>query len=104
MVCLAVAIGTVTVRPHSAPLLPSLIVSVVQLPSHGKLSGQAPKLSYTPDSGFVGTDALIFAASDGTASSVKATVTITVTGKASSIAKTVRKVAKKTVKKTTKKR
>ena len=77
---------------------------LVQLPAHGKLSGQAPNLSYTPDSGFLGTDALIFTATDGTASSAQATVTISVTGKAASIAKTARKVVKKTVKKTVKKR
>ena len=82
----------------------ALTFVVTQFPAHGKLSGQAPNLSYTPDRGFVGIDALIFTASDGTASSAQATVTITVTGKAASIAKTIRKVAKKTVKKTTKKR
>ena len=82
----------------------ALTYVLVQLPSHGKLSGQAPALSYTPDSGFLGTDALIFTAGDASASSGQATVTINVTGKAASIAKTVRKVVKKTVKKTVKKR
>ena len=80
----------------------ALTYVVVQFPARGKLSGQAPNLSYTPDSGFLGTDALIFTATDGAASSAQATVTITVTGKATSIAKTVRKVVKKTVKKTVK--
>ena len=85
----------------------ALTFVLVQLPAHGKLSGQAPNLSYTPDGGFLGTDALIFTATDGTASSAQATVTITVTGKAASSAKTVRKVVKKVAKKvvkTTKKR
>ena len=88
----------------SDPDANALTFVLVQLPAHGKLSGQAPNLSYTPDGGFLGTDALIFSATDGAASSAQATVTITVTGKAASTAKTVRKVIKKTVKKTTKKR
>ena len=82
----------------------ALTFVVVQFPVHGKLSGQAPNLSYTPDRGFVGTDALIFTASDGTASSAQATVTITVTGKAVSIARTVSRAVRRTVKKTTKTR
>ena len=53
---------------------------LVQLPSHGKLSGRAPALSYTPDGGFLGTDALVFTASDGKDTSGQATVTVTVTG------------------------
>ena len=103
---LIVATGAVTplVLPATDPDGNALTFVVVQFPAHGKLSGQAPNLSYTPDSKFLGTDALVFTATDGTATSAQATVTITVTGKAVSGAKTVRKVVKKTVKKTTKKR
>ena len=97
-------VATPLVLKASDPDGNALTYVLVQLPSHGKLPGQAPALSYTPDSGFLGTDALIFTAGDASASSGQATVTITVTGKAASIAKTVRKVVKKTVKKTVKKR
>ena len=89
----------------SDPDANALTFVLVQLPSHGKLSGQAPNLSYTPDSGFLGTDALIFTATDSTASSGQATVAITVTGatvsKAEVAKKTVRKVVRKAVKKPT---
>jgi hypothetical protein len=53
---------------------------VTRLPTSGRLTGQVPKLVYSPDPGFIGTDAMSFTASDGTASSASATVTITVTG------------------------
>ena len=48
-------------------------------PQHGAVSGTAPHLTYTPSAGYVGTDALSFAVTDGSAS-VPATMTITVTG------------------------
>ena len=54
--------------------------ALAQLPAHGKLTGQAPNLAYTPDSGFVGLDAFSFTASDGKDSSPQATVMVTVTG------------------------
>ena len=103
---LIAATGAITPLVLSAidPDANALTYVLVQFPAHGKLSGQAPILSYSPDRGFLGTDALIFTATDGTASSAQATVTITITGKAVSGAKSVRKVVKKTVKKTTKKR
>ena len=89
----------------SDPDANALTFVLVQLPAHGKLSGQAPNLSYTPDGGFLGSDALIFTATDGTASSGQATVAITVTGATVSNAKvakkTVRKVVRKAVKKPT---
>jgi hypothetical protein len=53
--------------------------SVTQQPTHGTLSGQAPRLFYRPDIGFSGTDALAFTASYGAETSAEATITITVT-------------------------
>jgi hypothetical protein len=47
-------------------------------PQHGVLSGSAPQLTYTPASGFSGTDLFTFTVSDGSANAT-ATVTITVT-------------------------
>jgi hypothetical protein len=47
-------------------------------PQHGVLSGSAPQLTYTPASGFSGTDLFSFTVSDGS-SIATATVTITVT-------------------------
>ena len=48
-------------------------------PAHGTLSGTAPALTYTPASGFAGTDTFTFTASDGQFSST-ATVAVQVTG------------------------
>lgn len=57
----------------------SLSYSVVKGPSHGKLSGTAPKLKYTPKANFNGSDSFTFKVSDGTTGSATATVSITVT-------------------------
>ncbi|MCU1358374.1 MAG: family of calcium-binding protein [Acidimicrobiales bacterium] len=46
-------------------------------PAHGTLTGTPPSLTYTPATGYVGTDAFTFTASDGLLSDV-GTVTITV--------------------------
>ena len=62
--------------PEGSPLL----FVFGQLPGHGKLTGQAPNLGYTPDQGFLGLDAFTFTANDGADSSAQTTVTITVTG------------------------
>ena len=43
-----------------------LIYTIVSLPSNGKLSGAAPKLTYIPKSNFYGTDTFTFRANDGT--------------------------------------
>ncbi len=67
----------------------ALTFVLAQLPTHGKLSGQAPKLSYTADAGYLGTDALVFTASDGKDSSGQATVTFTVTGSNAPLHKTI---------------
>jgi len=50
----------------------------LSLPAHGGLSGNAPNLTYTPDSGFTGADSFTFQASDGQSTSNLATVSITV--------------------------
>ncbi len=43
-----------------------LSFNLVESPTHGSLSGSAPLLTYTPSSGYVGTDSLSFSVSDGT--------------------------------------
>jgi sugar lactone lactonase YvrE len=55
----------------------TLTYSVVANPAHGTLSGTAPNLSYTPTSGYAGTDSFTFKANNGTDSNV-ATVSIAV--------------------------
>ena len=72
----------------------SLSFSLAQLPVHGKLGGQAPNLTYTPDAGFVGLDAFTFTASDGKDTSAAATAMVTVTGSTSKATVKVAKVAK----------
>ncbi len=57
-----------------------LTYSVVTGPTHGTLSGIAPNLTYTPNSGYSGSDAFTFKANDGTADSNVATISITVHG------------------------
>ena len=52
--------------------------SLVDLPSHGTLSGAAPNLTYTPANGYLGSDRITFKASDGTLDSAVATVNINV--------------------------
>jgi hypothetical protein len=56
-----------------------LTYNVVTGPSHGKLSGTAPNLTYTPSENFNGSDNFTFNVNDGTVDSVSATVSITVT-------------------------
>jgi hypothetical protein len=56
----------------------SLSYIIVSQPSHGILSGTTPNLSYTPNSGFSGTDSFTFKASDGKLDSNIAMVSITV--------------------------
>ncbi len=48
-------------------------------PSHGDLSGTAPNITYTPDTGYSGVDSFTFVVNDGKVDSNTATVTITVT-------------------------
>lgn len=63
--------------PDSDPLT----FSVLTVPSHGTLSGAAPNVTYTPSSGFHGTDSFTFKANDGLLDSAAATVSLTVTDK-----------------------
>ena len=53
---------------------------VTQFPSHGKLTGIAPDLQYTPNPDFFGTDRFKFIASDTTSSSQEMPITILVIG------------------------
>jgi hypothetical protein len=57
----------------------TLTYNVVTDPSHGRLSGMAPKLTYTPESNFNGTDSFTFTINDGKADSIPTTVIIVVT-------------------------
>jgi len=56
----------------------SLSYRVVKGPSHGKLSGKGPKLRYSPNANFNGSDSFTFKVSDKTTDSAAATVSITV--------------------------
>jgi hypothetical protein len=62
----------------------SLTFSIVGSPAQGSLSGNAPNLTYIPNSSATGTDSLSFRASDGKANSNTATVSITITPPANS--------------------
>jgi hypothetical protein len=55
-----------------------LTFAVTGGPSNGALSGTAPNLTYTPNSGYSGSDSFTFVANDGTSDSAPATVSITV--------------------------
>jgi hypothetical protein len=52
------------------------------MPDNGTLTGTAPQLYYTPDTGYSGSDSFTFQVTDGTADSSEATVSITVTASA----------------------
>jgi hypothetical protein len=56
----------------------ALTYSVVAQPSEGDLTGSPPNVTYTPGSGFTGTDSFTWKASDGVDESNVATVTIEV--------------------------
>lgn len=62
-----------------------LSYSVVSGPAHGSLSGTAPNLTYTPTSGYTGSDSFIFQANDGLANSNQGTVSITVAAQPPSV-------------------
>lgn len=55
-----------------------LIFEIARPPEHGKLSGQPPNVTYTPDRGFLGTDAFTFRVTDGESESAPANVTLDV--------------------------
>lgn len=54
--------------------------TIVEPPAHGVLTGLAPNLIYTPDTGYVGADSFTFRASDGQGAEGVGVVTITVGG------------------------
>jgi len=54
--------------------------TIVEPPAHGVLTGLAPNLIYTPDTGYVGADSFTFRASDGQGAESVGVVTITVGG------------------------
>lgn len=56
----------------------ALTYKITQAPRFGTLSGTIPNLSYTPNPGFAGTEAITFVANDGRVDSAPATVTITI--------------------------
>jgi len=56
----------------------SLTFSITSDPLHGSLSGTAPELLYTPQTGFVGSDVFSFRVWDGELYSQDANVLITV--------------------------
>jgi chitodextrinase len=56
----------------------ALTYTVVANPSRGSLSGTAPNLTYTPDTGFFGIDNFTFKVNDGGLDSTTATITINV--------------------------
>ena len=66
----------------------TLTYSVVAAPTHGTLSGTAPSLTYTPTSGYVGTDSFTFKANNGTDSNI-ATVTLNVQSAGGGTAQTI---------------
>ncbi len=49
---------------------------IITLPRHGKLSGQAPNLTYQPNKDFAGKDSIVFRVSDGHNESPAATIQI----------------------------
>ena len=55
-----------------------LTYTVASDPAHGTLSGTAPKLTYTPEADFNGSDTFTYRVNDGQADSAIATATITV--------------------------
>lgn len=56
----------------------ALTYAVTTSPLHGTLTGTSPSLTYTPASGYIGTDSFQFKANNGTLDSTPATVSITI--------------------------
>jgi hypothetical protein len=53
-----------------------LTFTIISGPEHGKLTGTAPRLTYTPDMNYTGTDSFTFVVSDGELTSAPATVSL----------------------------
>jgi large repetitive protein len=58
----------------------ALTYAIGASPTHGALSGSAPNVTYTPTSGYTGSDSFTFTVNDGSLTSSPATVSITVSG------------------------
>jgi len=56
----------------------ALTYTIVNMPSHGALSGTAPNLTYTPQANYNGSDSFSFKVNDGHVDSNTATIAITV--------------------------
>ena len=56
-----------------------LTFAVTSTPANGTITGTAPNLIYTPNTGFVGSNSFTFTVNDGALTSAPATVSITVT-------------------------
>lgn len=56
----------------------ALVFAVVADPEHGRLTGRAPDLRYTPDRDYTGRDSFLFTVSDGAATSVATRFTVSV--------------------------
>ena len=56
----------------------ALTFEVESGPAHGTLSGTAPELTYTPATGYIGNDAIVYHARDAALSSAAATISISV--------------------------
>jgi hypothetical protein len=87
----SVTVGQGTATPiiltGSDPNVPArpLIYLVTAGPAHGRLSGSAPNLTYTPDASYVGPDSFQFKVSNGVLASPVATVAIVVAPGASPV-------------------
>ena len=57
----------------------ALTFAVLAFPTNGTLTGTAPNLTYTPNTGYSGADTFTFQVSDGTSTSNVATVTLSLT-------------------------
>ena len=73
-----VAITLTATDPDAVEPGAALTFAVLTQPAHGTLSGTAPDLTYTPDTGYSGPDALTYIANDGLFDSNVATVSIIV--------------------------
>lgn len=71
------AAATITLSAADADNDP-LTYSLASQPAHGTLSGAAPNLTYTPNTGYTGADSFTYKASDGKLDSNIATVSIQV--------------------------
>ncbi len=56
----------------------SLSYTITKEPKHGKLSGEAPNLTYTPNQNYNGSDSFSFVVNDGISNSNEATISLTI--------------------------